>query len=431
MANMRHLNYIHWKTEAKRIVLSNDDMKAKLKEVITNRKIAKSNTKVNDYINEDTYKLGIHGDYAELYMCENGKFVIYCNNMVDSNKNDTIKKKIYRADKIFQKKFMELNGVGLEKAFGFTNKCFKRNIPKQFYYVDKSILDKKLIMSSIDASSQYASGCLGSLPDAHDGIVCNGRVLPNEQYPFAFYKSGHIAIYNELDTHDWLAHKLFECLFRINVKSKKDPWPFQPLKDEDEITVLMPASQYNMESTWRYFYNIKQSYPKDSQEYLEAKQVILEVIGQWHRKDKEQKGIMPYEDGGSFQLAHIVAVAIARGNQKILDKIEEINLFNVVHVCVDGIIYIGKEIFGQQEANLGVFCQEFVGVPTIIRDINVYMAKDEHNYKFKHGSYDLLYNKEIEDKIYDFDALYHLSSKERVGDIVRQWLEEKDQKTEE
>ena len=414
MANMRQLNYIHWKTDAKRIVLSNDDMKAKLKEVLATRHEAKTNTRVDDYINEDTYKAGIYGDYAELYMCEHGQFVIYCNNVRDNKKNT--KEKIYRADRLFQHKFMELNGCGLEKAFGFTNKCFKRNIPKQFYYVDKSILDKKLIMSSIDASSQYASGCLGSLPDAHDGIVCNGRVLPNEQYPFAFYKSGHVAIYNELDTHNWLAHKLWKYLFRLN---QHEPWPFQPIKDEEEVTVLMKASQYTMDSTWRFFYNNKQQYPKDSQEYLEAKQIILEVMGQWHRKDKDQKRIMTYDDGGSFQLAHIVAVAIARGNQKILDKVDEIGLDFISHICVDGIIYIGNEVFGQPGVDLGVFCQEFVGVPTIIRDINVYMAKDEHNYKFKHGGYDLLYNNDIDEtKQYDFDALYHLSSKERIGDII-------------
>ena len=415
MSRMRKLNYIHWKTDAKRIVLSNDDMKAKLKEVLATRHEAKTNTRIEDYIGGDTYKAGIYCDYAELYMCENGKFVIYCNNVRDSYKNT--KEKIYRADRIFQKKFMELNGCGLEKAFGFVDKTLKRCIPKQFYYVDKSIIDKTLLMSSIDASSQYASGCLGRLPDFHGAIYVDHYTKPTEEYPFAFYASGHVAIYNELDTHDWLAHKLWKYLFRMG---NKEPWPFRPLPEEQEHTILMKASPYTMDSTWRYFYNIKQQYEKDSEEYLNAKQVILEVMGQWHRKDKDQKRIMTYDDGGSFQLAHIVAVAIARGNQKILNKIEEIGLDLVVHICVDGIIYIGKEIFGQQEADLGVFCQEFVGVPTVIRDINVYMAKNKDNYKFRHAGYDLINNEEIdEDKEYDFVDLYNLSAKERIGDIIK------------
>lgn len=415
MARMRNLTYIHWKTDAKRIVLSNDDMKAKLKEVMATRKVAKTNTRIDDYINEDTYKAGIYGDYAELYMCENGKFVIYCNNVRDSYKN--VKDKIPRADRIFQHKFMQLNGCGLEKAFGFVDKTLKRCIPKQFYYVDKSIIDKTLLMSSIDASSQYASGCLGMLPDSHTGIYIEHYAEPTAEYPFAFYASGHIAIYNELDTHDWLAHKLWKSLFRLDVH---EPWPFRPLKKEQEHTILMKASPYTMDSTWRYFYNNKQQYPKDSPEYLEAKQIMLEVMGQWHRKDKDQKRIMTYDDGGSFKLAHIVAVAIARGNQKILDKIEEIGLDFVVHVCVDGIIYIGKEIFGQPEAHLGVFYQEFTGVPTVIRDINVYMAKDDHNYKFRHAGYDLVNGEDIDDnKKYDFVDLYNLTAKERIGDIIK------------
>lgn len=411
---LNNLKYIHWKTEAKRIVLSNDDMKAKLKEVMATRHEAKTNTRIIDYINEDTYKAGVYGDYAELYMCENGKFVIYCNNVRDNKKNT--KEKINRADRIFQHKFMELNGCGLEKAFGFVDKTLKRCIPKQFYYVDETICNKKLIMSSIDASSQYASGCLGALPDSHTGIYIEHYAEPTAEYPFAFYASGHIAIYNELDTHDWLSHKLWMHLFRTNAH---EPWPFRPLPKEKEHTILMKASHYTMDSTWNYFYNNKQQYPKDSPEYLEAKQIILEVMGQWHRKDKDQKRIMTYDDGGSFQLAHIVAVAIARGNQKILNKIKEIGLALVAHVCVDGIIYIGDEIFGQQEARLGMFCQEFTGVPTIIRDINVYMAKNKDNYKFRHAGYDLINGEDIDDnKIYDFIDLYCLDSKERIGDII-------------
>lgn len=417
MGNMKfnNLNYIHWKTDAKRIVLDNDQMKAKLKEVMSTRTVAKTNTKVSDYINEDTYKANIYGDWAELYMCEKGRFVIYCNNVRDNKKNT--KEKIFRADRMFQQKFMEFNGCGLEKAFGFMGKTLKRCIPKQFYYVDKSICDKTLLMSSIDASSQYASGCLGRLPDAHTAILLKGRHAPTEEYPFAFYASGHCAEYGVFDTHDWLSHKLWSHLFRLN---KSEPWPYRPLKDEEEETFLMKASKYTMDSTWRYFYNIKQSYEKDSQEYLEAKQVILEVMGQWHRKDKDQKRIMTYEDGGSFQLAHIVAIAIGRGNQKILNKIDEIGLDLVVHVCVDGIIYIGSEVFGQQEVDLGVFCQEFTGVPTCIRDINVYMAKNKDNYKFRHAGYDLINGEEIdEDKHYDFVDLYNLSAKERIGDIIK------------
>lgn len=423
----KNLTYISWKKEAKRILLNNDDMKAKLQKVMASRKVAATNTKVDDFINEDTYKTEIYGDYVELYMRENGRYVIYCNNLRDNNKN-TLDKPI-RADRVFQQKFIELNGCGLEKAFGFVDKTIKRCIPKQFDYINKKYCNKVLPMSSIDASSQYASGCLGRLPDAHDDLYFDHYVAPTKEYPFAFYASGHIAIYGELDTHTWMGHPMFPSLFRIR---ENDDWPFRYLDRDHEHTILMKESLYNMDEVWKYFYGIKQSYPKDSEEYNNAKLVMNQVIGQWHRKDKDKKRAFTYDDNGSFQLAHIVAVAIARGNQKILNKIEELNIDSVAHICVDGIIYLGDKIFGQPEACLGVFCQEFAGVPTVIRDINVYMAKDEHTYKFRHAGYDLINGEEINDgKKYDFSDLYNLSQKERIGDLIKKWEDQKAEETKE
>ena len=113
----KKLKYISWKQEATRILLSNDEMRAKLKEVMATRKIAQSNTKIDDFINEDTYKTEIYGDYAELYMRENGQYVIYCNNVRDSKKNRTDKP--FRPDREFNHKFMELNGCAQNRYLGF------------------------------------------------------------------------------------------------------------------------------------------------------------------------------------------------------------------------------------------------------------------------------------------------------------------------
>lgn len=418
MGNMyyRKMNYISWKEEGKRILLSNDEMAAKLKEVMATRSKAKTNTKRSEYMNEDTYKADIYGDYAELYMKENGQYIIYCNNTRDNRKNQTDKPK--RVDRIFQAKFKEFNGVGLEAAFGFVDKSLKRCIPKQFVYVNKKLCDKTIICSSIDASSQYASGCLGTLPDLHNALYIEHYAEPTEEYPFAFYASGHVAIYNELDTHNWFNHKMWPYLFRLD---KTEDWPYRPLKKEQEHTILMKASPYRMDSTWNYFYNIKQSFPKDSLEYEEAKLVMNQVIGDWHRKDKNKKRIMSYEDGGSFQLAHIVAVAIARGNQKILNKVAEIGIDSVAHICVDGIIYTGDRNFGQPGAYLGVFCQEFQGIPFCMRDVNVYIARTPDKcIKFRHAGYDLLDGKDIDEtQNFDFSDLYRLDRKERIGDIIK------------
>lgn len=411
----KKVKYISWKNEAKHILLSNDDMRAKIKEVKANRTPVQYNTRREDFT-ESTYKISVYGDYAELYMKENGEYVIYCNNLRDAKKNSD--KKPTRVDRLFNKKFMELNGCGLEKAYGFVDKSLKRCIPKQFIYINKKLCNKKIIASSVDASSQYPSGCLGSLPDAHTSVSYKGKVLPTKDYPFAFYASGHIAIFNELDTHDWFESSLWPYLFRLD---RKDPWPFRPLPEDQEETILMKASHYTMDETWKYYYTNKQNCLKDSSEYELAKLVMNQVIGDWHRKDKDQKRIMTYDDNGSFQLAHIVAVAIARGNQKILNKIEQINLDTVAHVCVDGIIYIGDRVFGVPEAPFGVFRQEFHGAEIVIKDINVYCVRQNgHCIKFKHAGYDLLNNEEIdESRDFEFNDLACLNRKERIGELIK------------
>ena len=187
----------------------------------------------------------------------------------------------------------------------------------------------------------------------------------------------------------------------------------------------MKASKYEMTDVWNYFYNIKKTFSKGD-DYDNAKLIMNKTIGCWHRKDKEKKSIMTYEDHGSYQLAHIVAIAIARGNQKILNMLDKIDpiipLFSILHICVDGIIYSGDKEYGINESKFGEFSQEFTGAEFMMTGTNIYCArKNGHCVKFKHGGYDLLDGKPIdEERDFEFDDLYKLSQKERVGDYYEQ-----------
>ena len=409
----KKINYISWKEEATKKVLNTEDMKAKIEAVKAVRTLAKTKTKREDF-DELHYGLDIHGDYIELYLFEDGKYYIYSNNLVDSNKNK--EDNIGEVDKLFDYKFRELNNCSLRVAYGFVDKTFKRCIPKQFYYLNELYKNKLIKASSIDASSQYFSGCLGKLPDSHTMIKVKGRVEPNEEYPFAFYASGHCAEYGVFDTHKWRSNlKLAPYLFRTG----NEDWPFRPLADSEEETILMKASNYTMDSTIRYFYDIKNNYTKDTVEYENAKSIILKIMGCWHRKDKNKKRIKTYDDNGSYQLAHIVAIAIGRGNQKILNMINQIGFNSIIHICVDGIVYLGDKVYGQEKPELGKFNQEFINADFQMAGMNIYCAKINNKcVKFKHGGKDLLDSKEIdESQEFDFSDLYKLSSKERIGDI--------------
>lgn len=409
----KQLHYINWREEGVIKVLKNDEMVELIKKVRATRELSRTKTKRDDF-DELHYGLDKKGDYISLYMYENGKYMIYKNNAMDDKKNE--EKKVIKPDIAFDYEFRKANRISLRRAYGFVDKTLKRCIPKQFYYINDKYINKIIRASSIDASSQYPSGCLGKLPDMHTAILVKGRAKPSEEWPFAFYASGHCAEYNRFDTHDWMGNPMAPYLFRM---SKQDPYPLRRLSDDEEETILMKPSEYSMDDVWKHFYGIKSNAEKDSDDYRLAKLVMNSVIGCWHRKDKDKKHIMSYDDHGSYQLAHIVAIAIARGNQKILDMIDKIGKSYILHVCVDGIIYMGDEKYGIDESELGVFEQEFVGCDFKMNGINVYCAmKDGECVKFKHGGFDLLDGEAIdESRDFCFEDLERLSASERVKDI--------------
>ena len=417
MSNMifHKIQYINWKYEAKKIILTAEEMKIKLAETFGSRIKANTKTKRSEYT-ESTYGLETHGDYVELYLFENNEYLIYSTNMVDNKKNENTK--VCKPDRLFDFKFRELNNnISIRKAFGFAHRDIKKCIPRQFYYINRRFCNNLYKASAIDASSQYPSGCLGRLPDYHTAIAVKGRAFPTDEYPFAFYASGHCAEKDVFDTHEWLSNPMFPYLFRLD---QKENYAFTPLKDDEELTILMKASEYTMDSTWEYFYANKNSCSKDSPEYEEAKLIMNKTIGSWHRKDKDKKRLMTYDDHGSYQLAHIVAIAIARGNQKILDMVEKIGPQFILHICVDGIIYLGDRKFGIDESKLGKFAQEFIGADFVMKDINVYCARqNNHCIKFKHGGFDLYEGSAIdESQDFTFDDLNKLSCTQRIGEII-------------
>lgn len=407
------IKYINWQEEAEKIPVTIEEMKEALREVASIRSEVKGPKTLRSQYTHDTYKIERKGTYVSiLYLDREDHYKIITTNAFDDSKNE--KKSKIRTDRAFDLKFIELNGLSLRKAFGFSERQFKRNVPKQFYYLNSKAVGKEFIGGSVDACSQYPSGCLGKLPDAHHMMTVRGRAKPTAEWPFAFYKSGHLAIFGELDTHNWLVSKYMPCLFR----GPKEDWPLQPLRDEDEETVLMKASEHTMDSVWDYYYGIKSKASHDSEEYLEAKLVMNSTIGYWHRRDADKKHKGTYDDHGSYKLAHVVAVAIARGNQKILDKCREIGEMKVVHICVDGIIYAGPQEYGQSSSELGKFKQEFSDCAVRIDGMNVYAAeKDNKPVKFKHGGYDLIYGHDIDGE-YGIRDLSALSKKETIGDIL-------------
>lgn len=400
---MNETKYIYWSKEATVEKTDAAGFKAKLTEFQKTRHKIKNKTR-RDYYDENTYNWSKDGDYYSLYYWDNGYHILTTNGFDDAK---NAKKPSTAGDVAFDYKFREINGIAIRKAYGESPKEIKRCVPKQFYWIDDDLIGKLIRVSSIDASSQYPSGCYGKLPDWHTAKEIEGYAEPTEEYPFAFYDSGHLAIYGELDTHDWIESKYKWSLFRF-----KGDYSLQ----KETKTILCKASAYEMNEVWDYYYDLKQSADKDH--YDEAKLVLNSTIGKWHRKD-DKKTSFDYSDRRNYKFAHIVAVAIARGNQKILDKAKEIGECNVIHICVDGIIYLGDDVYGSQEKKIGQFCQEFSDMRFEMISTNCYSAEDDEGnvVKCKHAGYDLLDGKLI---VGDFkiEDLPKLSKSKTIGEML-------------
>lgn len=369
------IKYIYWAKRSHLYKVSRDEFKSIVDELKEQgRTFINPSTRAIDYFNYDTYSVEKKGNYLILkYVITDGDPIMYSTNYFDDSKNDTNRVKGNKAFRIFQDKFEETNGTTMIKAYGTTQEEFKRNVPKQFYFRNESN-EYFYSASSIDASSQYPSGLFGDLPDSHTMIKLKGRVKPSEDYPFAFYSSGHIAEYNKYDTHDWLSSPYRYFLFREGREQF-------PILKEDDYTILMKPSKYHMDSVWQYFY--------DNRKTEESFKLVMNAsIGCFHKKKYR-----------THKFAHLAAIAIARGNQKILEMCDKIGQDNIIQICVDGIIYKGITQYGIQDKKIGLFHQEFTDCVIRITGMNNYVVmKDLEVIKYKHAAYNCYSNGKLIDE---------------------------------
>lgn len=371
---LHELKYINWRDEAQVISVDHKKMNEILHDIRSNRVETSFKTKRSEFINSNTYFIEKKRKYLTIYLKENDDYKVYTTNTYDNTKNgDVIKATGSRAIHLLHEKFRELNGIEFKTAFGYVDEEFKRCIPKQFYYINRDAVNAALTnISAIDGCSQYPSNLMGLLPDAHDALTIKGRAQPNYEYPFAFYiKSGHCAQYGVFDTHNWISSKFSINLFRL--ERFKEDWPLLLIPDEEEVTILMKASKYNFNREMQYFYARRKEDP-------DAKLVMNSSIGMMHKD----------EDYTRYRMAHIVAIAIARANNSLLQMADKIGFIRIIHICVDGIIYVGSAEYGVKEKKLGVYHQEFTNCRFRMIGINAYIVldKDGHVVKVKHGGYD-------------------------------------------
>lgn len=400
----RHRNqYIYWRDEAQIIVLSIGDYHDKLKEIRTNYKPFNAQKygrtdrfhfqrgMYDEYVPENVrskqYRIYVHdkdGSYIIYTTAKNGKGI--------RNKGEKAKSKVleqFRAKTFLGQKAMH-------NAFGKAPIEWKVCTPKAIYYMNPLyISDPDNIqviqhLNSIDGCSQFPFALCGSLPTTKDYKEIRGTVAPSEEYPFALYlNSGHVAIWNEFDTHDWLFHPLATRLFRNEADVKAHPeYPFTyayliNFDPKNDITILMKKSDYTLTEEMQHFFKIKESAPQGSKEREDAKIVMNAFIGMFHQSKEHNYKRFPY--------CHISDIAIARANNNLLKVIDKMNITSIIHICVDGVIYKGSREFGISKRIMGEFEQEFSDCEGVFAGTNLYIIKDKNGdvIKAKHGSFDI------------------------------------------
>ena len=213
-------------------------------------------------------------------------------------------------------------------------KSIKRCVPKQIGYITpynaEHVIKGKCFKA--DVSSAFPSQMTKSLPTLHDYIKYEGRVEPTKEYPFAFYiKSGHIKIYNELDTRN---------MNNDYYSFYKDVYD-DTVEENDDITILCKESEYSLKDEFEYMYSQRK---KD----INQKMYMNACIGFFHRN-------------GDPRLAHIAAVVIARNNNEMMNRVLQLDADNngILYIATDCVVWRGKESdIATDDKYLGSFTYE-------------------------------------------------------------------------
>ena len=382
-SDMKHrLQYIYWEKEIDVVNVTWQEGKEMLAWYKENGVVAKSKTKVEDWMTPSTYMALDKGNWMNLRVhdAKKKRFLIYTWHKFNNEKNDGTahRSEGLQSMQLINNHFKMRTGKTLRGGFGYSDKELKRCVPRPFYYINSRLLNRNLSnISKADYSSNYPSHACGRLPTMQNSVVVDGVVEPSSEYPFAFYlDTGHSCELNVYDTRKWYNYSLGWQLMVNRDGSTK----FGCIENETR-TLLCKASPYELTEEYSHFYDVKKSAVKDSTEYKDAKMVMNSSIGYMHPNDKSGRQ--------SYRLFHLAAVTLCRAAQTMLEKVEEIGAERIVQIVVDGIIYSGDDKIGVEESRLGCLKQEWVGCDFRMRGTNAYIfMKDGVCLEAKHGGYD-------------------------------------------
>ena len=279
--------------------------------------------------------------------------------------------------------FKERTGESLRCAFGVVDNIdtFGGFQYAPIIWTDKGFLHKQLNkVYKADVCSAYAFEASKKMPDAHTAITVDGRVQPTEEYPFAYYLgTNQVAIYGELDTHDYINHPLntafnsYETWHRNN-KSYTNRLHYV---DAPEKTILMKESKFTLAPEFQTLYNGRR-------EHEEYKSIMVSAIGNLSSPKSTINGNTP--------MRHITSLIYARHMVRMMKLYDRITSLNgtVISIATDAIMWTCKYDLPVYETvkALGNFYLEYYNCRARIARQGIYaLEKDGAIYLVKHQGY--------------------------------------------
>ena len=352
--------YVNFKKEADKEKLMHKDFIKLIKELIDKGYTKIPVTTVREKWVNNSFTVAQRHSVVTLMIRENNKFKFYYSDIKDEKNRSS-----HNPMPAFKANFKARTGKTLKQAFGATKQELKVCVPQPLYY-QSPLWPKRAVITNVckeDYSSHYPSCAIEVLPDANTAIVVNKYEKPTEEYQFAFYpETGHMAVYNEFDTHDYYkmqyiygANEGYRRVFKTHYEQKETK------------TILMKASSEVLEEL-QDAYIIKNSSVKDSDEYLDAKLLMNKFLGQFEQNNPDYYLNSPF--------AHLAATIKWRANIKMFNLIRRIGDLNIIQVCVDGLLHKGEAI-GNKEKTLGNLICEESGAKLVQRGINQYIVFGE------------------------------------------------------
>ena len=371
--------YIDWHREAAHIRLSQSEYNEKFQwfkehgHLIDNREGYGNRTRKGSWY-PFPWAYCVEHDHQQINLYtidDNFNFTVYYT-LCDSSKVDRdLGVSGASAFRLVERMFFDRHACSLQTAFGRCDTKFifdscNMALPP-IIYTNGSHCDYTLTnIYKADVSSAYPYGLSFDLPDYHKKSikVLSGVYPPTEEYPFAFYiRSGHMAIYGELDTYkEFRTHPLY-CT--------RGKWNNDLYGDKDQ-TILIKRSRFNLDDIMLELYDLKK-------QNSDIKTMMVAFIG-YIRSTKSWQ---------HHYMGHLSACVYARHIKRMLSFYDKIvSEKNVIEmIATDSICWMGHAMpsITTHEKKLGNFVSEYENAKLIMLANGVYgLEVDKKIVCFKH-----------------------------------------------